>query len=453
MRLNTPFKPRLSDDQPLSGQQRRCHMLLMLFMPARKVQLDTISQFNGVDLATTRQDIAEVASEIQRFYHLELNASADDYYQINGSRLDKRLCLIHWLRRGLRYCPHFIEHYFSPDLYQALAWNNGLLSSALRRSTLRQSTLRQSTLRQSILRQSTLRQIVYQCEPHLNRQLSEKDRQFLQLYLAYCVWENQQHTVPQLSMTQQQWLEQKPARVAADHLFNALNRLLIPPLGLIERDMLILMLTMIKAHHYHSTQSPEDAHLIAAIKQLIHRFKRLSGMHFSCDDSLVSQLFAHLAPAIERCYFNIGIDHSLPKDISKMYPRLLRTTQQALIKFEQEYQIRFSIEEVILIAISFGAWLIQGNALQEKQILLLTHDNPILEAQVEQQIRELTLLPLHIKYLSHDVYLQSGAPAGTAVVLTPYVLQSTESAPPLIQISFPLTEPQSIQLCRILELP
>lgn len=134
MRLNTPFKPRLSDDQPLSGQQRRCHMLLMLFMPARKVQLDTISQFNGVDLATTRQDIAEVASEIQRFYHLELNASADDYYQINGSRLDKRLCLIHWLRRGLRYCPHFIEHYFSPDLYQALAWNNGLLSSALRRS-------------------------------------------------------------------------------------------------------------------------------------------------------------------------------------------------------------------------------------------------------------------------------------------------------------------------------
>ncbi len=136
-----------------------------------------------------------------------------------------------------------------------------------------------------------------------------------------------------------------------------------------------------------------------------------------------------------------------------MYPRLLRTTQQALIKFEQEYQIRFSIEEVILIAISFGAWLIQGNALQEKQILLLTHDNPILEAQVEQQIRELTLLPLHIKYLSHDVYLQSGAPAGTAVVLTPYVLQSTESAPPLIQISFPLTEPQSIQLCRILELP
>lgn len=345
MRLNTPFKPRLSDDQPLSGQQRRCHMLLMLFMPARKVQLDTISQFNGVDLATTRQDIAEVASEIQRFYHLELNASADDYYQINGSRLDKRLCLIHWLRRGLRYCPHFIEHYFSPDLYQALAWNNGLLSSALRRST---------------LRQSTLRQIVYQCEPHLNRQLSEKDRQFLQLYLAYCVWENQQHTVPQLSMTQQQWLEQKPARVAADHLFNALNRLLIPPLGLIERDMLILMLTMIKAHHYHSTQSPEDARLIAAIKQLIHRFKRLSGMHFSCDDSLVSQLFAHLAPAIERCYFNIGIDHSLPKDISKMYPRLLRTTQQALIKFEQEYQIRFSIEEVILIAISFGAWLIQG---------------------------------------------------------------------------------------------
>ncbi|CNB13956.1 stationary phase inducible protein CsiE [Yersinia similis] len=428
MRLNTPSEPQLSDDQPLSSQQRRCHMLLMLFMPAHKVQLDTISRFNRADLTTTRQDIAEVASEIQRFYHLELNTSADDYCQISGSLLDKRLCFIHWLRRGLRYCPDFVEHHFSPYLYQALAWDDGLLSSALR-------------------------QIVYQCEPHLNRQLSEKDRQFLQLYLLYCVRENQQYALPQLSMTQRQWLEQKPARVAADHLFNSLNQLLTPPLGLIERDMLILMLTMIKAHRYHSTQSPEDARLIAATKLLIHRFKRLSGMPFSSDNSLVSQLFAHLAPAIERCYFNIGIDHSLPKEVSNMYPRLLRTTQRALIKFEQEYQIRFSIEEVVLIAISFGAWLIQGNALQEKQILLLTRDNPTLEAQVEQQIRELTLLPLHIKYLSHDVYLQSGAPAGTAVVLTPYALQSTESAPPLIQISFPLTEPQSIQLCRILELP
>lgn len=32
----------------LSGQQRRCHLLLMLYAPVPAVQLETISQINGV---------------------------------------------------------------------------------------------------------------------------------------------------------------------------------------------------------------------------------------------------------------------------------------------------------------------------------------------------------------------------------------------------------------------
>ncbi|MFV8768283.1 stationary phase inducible protein CsiE, partial [Yersinia enterocolitica] len=130
MHLDTSSVPQLSS-QPLSGQQRRCHMLLMLFMPASTVHLDTISQFNGVEQPTTRQDIAEVANEIQRFYHLQLSANADDSCLIQGNRLDKRLCLIHWLRRGVRYCPEFVEHYFAPRLYEALSWDNRLISENL----------------------------------------------------------------------------------------------------------------------------------------------------------------------------------------------------------------------------------------------------------------------------------------------------------------------------------
>ncbi|WP_049688167.1 stationary phase inducible protein CsiE [Yersinia aldovae] len=428
MRQDTSSVTLLSS-QPLSGQQRRCHMVLMLFMPASVVQLDTISQLNGVDLTTTRQDIAEVASEIQRFYHLQLNANPDDICLIYGSRLDKRLCLIHWLRRGLRYCPHFIENHFAPCLYQALSWDERLLSEHLP-------------------------QIVSQCEPHLNRRLNEKDRQFLQLYLAYCAWENQQQIPPELSQTQQQWLTCKPALAAADSLYHAFNPLLNQPLDSIERDMLVLMLTMIKAHSYHSSQSAEDERLITAINQLIKRFKQLSGMAFSSNnDALVNQLFAHLAPAIERCYFNIGIDNSFLEEVNRKYPRLLRATQQALTEFEQEYQIQFSAEEIGLIAISFGAWLMQENALHEKQILLLTRNNLALEEQLEQQIRELTLLPLHVKYLPHDVYLQSGAPAGTSVVISPYAVRQPESTPPLIQVLLPLTEQQIKQLHKVLELP
>src|SRR5471030_2133256 len=58
----------------LSGQQRRCHVLLMLYAPLPAVQLETISQINGTDLPTTRQDIAEVNREIQRLHHLDILA-------------------------------------------------------------------------------------------------------------------------------------------------------------------------------------------------------------------------------------------------------------------------------------------------------------------------------------------------------------------------------------------
>lgn len=427
MHLDTSSVPQLLS-QPLSGQQRRCHMLLMLFMPASTVQLDTISQFNRVGQPTTRQDIAEVANEIQRFYHLQLSAHADNSCLIEGNRLDKRLCLIHWLRRGVRYCPEFVEHHFAPSLYDALSWDNRLISEDLPK-------------------------IIAQCEPYLSRQLNEKDRQFLQLYLAYCAWENRQHAPPELSLTQQYWLTRKPALAAADSLFDSFNPLLSNPLDRVERDVLILMLTMIKAHSYHSTQSAEDSRLLNAIDQLVLHFQQLSGMTLGNNKILMSQLFAHLAPAIERCYFNIGIDNSSLEEVNRQYPRLLRTTQQALIAFEQEYQIQFSADEVALIAISFGACLMQENALQEKQILLLTRNNTDLEQQVEQQIRELTLLPLHIKYLPHDVYLQSGAPSGTVVVLTPYAVQQPESTPPLIQVSLPINEQQNKQLRSLLDLP
>ncbi len=98
--------------------------------------------------------------------------------------------------------------------------------------------------------------------------------------------------------------------------------------------------------------------------------------------------------------FAIGIDNTLPEEFARLYPRPVRTTRAALAGFESEYGVHLSDEESGLVAVIFGARLMQENDLHEKQIILLTGNDSEREAQIEQQLRELTLLPLNIKHMS-----------------------------------------------------
>lgn len=415
----------------LSNQQRQCRALLMLFSPKSAVPLETISQFNGVASTISRQDIADIANDI-KLYHLDICIHANNRCQLEGKLLDKRLCLIHWLRRGLRYCPEFIDNYFSVYLYQALSLESHQVDNWLK---------------------PQLQRIIAHCEKLLTQPFSERDRRFLLIYIFYCAWENQQQCCLKLKTNQRDWLNQKRERAAANILFHSVNPLLPTPLATIERDMIILMLTLLKPHNYDSSSSVEDTRLMVSIHQLISRFQQLSEKKVGNKLALASRLFAHLGQAIPRCHFDIGVEGLSLERITKKYPRLLRTTQQSLREFEREYQIEFSSEETGLIALSFGAWLMQGNALQEKQVLLLTRDNSQLEDQLEQQIRELTILPLHIRYLPLDQYLQSGKPMDDELVITPYFVLFSPSAPPLTQVFLPLTKQQSERIRILLETP
>src|SRR5690606_38221642 len=128
-----------------------------------------------------------------------------------------------------------------------------------------------------------------------------------------------------------------------------------------------------------------------AVARLVLRFREMGQVRFSDEQGLNDQLYVHLAQALSRSLFAIGIDNTLPEEFSRLYPRLVRTTRDALAGFESEYGVRFSDEETGLVAVIFGAWLMQENDLHEKQIVLLTGNNGELEAHIEQQLRELTL--------------------------------------------------------------
>ena len=89
--------------------------------------------------------------------------------------------------------------------------------------------------------------------------------------------------------------------------------------------------------------------------------------------------------------------------------------------------------------------MINENDLHEKQVVLLTGDDPKLEQEIEQQLRELTLLPLNIRPLPMRTFQQEGSPRGVALIVTPYATLLPLFSPPLIHADQALTPHQQQQ--------
>ena len=107
--------------------------------------------------------------------------------------------------------------------------------------------------------------------------------------------------------------------------------------------------------------------------------------------------------------------------------------------------------EIGLVAVIFGAWLMQEKDLHEKQIILLTGNNEQLEAHIEQQLRELTLLPLNVKHMPMQDFQKQGSPRGVTLIITPYTTPLPLFSPPLIHADLALTPHQQQQIRKILE--
>ena len=160
----------------LSSSQRRCQVLLMLYLPDAAVTAQSIIAANGVDDAMARQDIAETRDEIQRYHRLDIVTHHDGCYRIEGTALNQRLCLLHWLRRALRLCPQFVSHQFTPALKTAL---------------------KQHGIARPLYDDANLRALIGFCSRKLQRQFECRDVQFLHLYLQYCLIQTQLGNPPQ----------------------------------------------------------------------------------------------------------------------------------------------------------------------------------------------------------------------------------------------------------------
>ncbi|MFH8132861.1 stationary phase inducible protein CsiE [Pantoea osteomyelitidis] len=410
-----------------SRSQRRCHLLLLLFLPAPALTLDKLCQINGVEPAVARQDIADVGDEIQRYHQLELHQMVDGSFRIHGTELDRRLCLLHWLRRSLRLSEDFVCRHFTPALRQRL---------------------KVLKIEKALYDETNLQALIMHCSLRLERNFTPHDRLFLQIFMKYGLCQRQ----PALfNERQRQWLLQKAERAAAEDVIQHWRKRCHLAPDASETDFWTLLFSIIHAPAAATIRHACELRLMEAIRQLIARFEFLSGMKLNDKTGLQHQLYTHLAQALDRCHFSIGIDNSLTLEVTRLYPRLLRTTREALEDFERDFAICFSAEETGLIAVIFGAWLMQENALHEKQVLLLTGDNAQLEQDIEQQLREMTLMPINIKYQDIQAFQTHGAPHEIALIITPYATLLPLYSPPLIHAELPLSENQQQRIRILLE--
>jgi len=410
-----------------SSSQRRSHLLLMLCLPEPVVTLELVCQLNGVDDAVARQDIAEVALEVQRYHRLVVKLDRQGGLLLHGESLNQRLCLLHGLRRALRIAPDFVSNYFIPAIKRNLQC--GAVSKAL-------------------YDERNLQALILYSSRQLLRDFSPRDNQLLQIYLQYSLFHN---GAIDFSQQQTDWLIAKEEYRLAQNIIRCWHKHGYPSFNADAAAMLALLFSQLHIPAIARTTGDQEAQLLIAVQQLILRFQHLSGMQFSRREELCAQLFSHLAQALERARFAIGIDPTLMEDVAQQYPRLVRTTHAALVEFEQHFSLQFSSEERGLVAIIFGAWLMHDSVLHEKQVLLLTGADGELERLIEQQLRELTLLPLNIKYLAVDDFQRDSAPKGISLVITPYVTTLPLFSPPLIHAELPLGKHQRHSIRTLLE--
>lgn len=413
-----------------SSPQRRCQILLMLYLPELCVTPESISQINSVNDVLARQDLADIRHEIQRHHRLNIVTLADGSYRIEGKPLDQRLCLLFWLRRSLRLCPQFIRERFTPSL---------------------KIRLRQAGISRILYDDTNLHALVNRCSRSLSRQFDSRDIAFLRLYLQYCLLQQQPQNTPTFSAQQRRWVQESAEYQIATEIARHWQRRTRQEAHPDEHLFLALLFMLLKVPDPRRDQHLQEIRLSRSISQLIDRFQQLSGYVFSDRNRLRDQLYVHIAQALNRALYGIGIDTSLPEEVHRLYPRLMRTTLAAVAPLEAGYGLRFSSEELGLIAVIFGAWLMQESDLQEKQVVLLTGDNTALEKELEQQLRELTLLPLNIKYQSLHAFQREGLPKGAALVITPYAVTLPLFSPPLIHAAEPLSVRQRQHICQMLE--
>ena len=285
--------PTLAPPSVLSAPQRRCQILLTLFQPGLTANTATFSELNGVDDDIASLDISETGREILRYHQLTLTTGYDGSYRVECTVLNQRLCLFHWLRRGFRLCPSFITSRFTPAL---------------------KSELKRRGIARNFYDDTNLQALVNLCSRRLQKRFESRDIHFLCLYLQYCLLQHHAGITPQFNPLQRRWAESCLEFQIAQEIGRHWQRRALQPVPPDEPLFMALLFSMLRVPDPLRDAHQRDRQLRQSIKRLVNHFRELGNVRFYDEQGLCDQLYTHLAQALNRSLFAIGIDNTLPEE-------------------------------------------------------------------------------------------------------------------------------------------
>ncbi|HFG2647871.1 TPA: stationary phase inducible protein CsiE, partial [Escherichia coli] len=246
--------PTLAPPSVLSAPQRRCQILLTLFQPGLTATTATFSELNGVDDDIASLDISETGREILRYHQLTLTTGYDGSYRVEGTVLNQRLCLFHWLRRGFRLCPSFITSHFTPAL---------------------KSELKRRGIARNFYDDTNLQALVNLCSRRLQKRFETRDIHFLCLYLQYCLLQHHAGITPQFNPLQRRWAESCLEFQVAQEIGRHWQRRALQPVPPDEPLFMALLFSMLRVPDPLRDAHQRDRQLRKSIKRLVNHFREL----------------------------------------------------------------------------------------------------------------------------------------------------------------------------------
>ena len=369
----------------LSADERRVNLLLHLACRIQPAFTQHLSERNRVSRNTTLDDIALLKQQLLQ-QQLTLNVDKKQGYRLDGSDLALRLAVQQMLQHALKYSDHQAETRIAQILLGQLA------SVGLDEQRVRQVVDAQLEL----------------AEQQLLRTFTDKDRRALHYMLLFTLLDTLNGHYPEFSVVQTRFLrEQGECDVAAGLNAGLARELNLPDIS--GNTLFVsLLLSASKKVTPLSELNGENSRLMATVRHLIMQFQALSGVYLQDAEQLESRLFSHLGPAIHRCLFGMHSENVLCKEIHQRYPLIFRLCRQSIVPLEQEYQVTFCDDELSYIVISFVVWLDRRPETGEQHLLLVTEGGLSSTAILENQLRNLTVLPLHIERVSASQIQQHG---------------------------------------------